>query len=148
MNQETENLHKTAVEIAKKFHEAESALIDVLQKIDDKKIFLRLGHTSLFDYAMKALKLSEANASNFIAVARKSKSVPEPKLAIDSGEITVSKARKITSVITPENQAHWIELAKNLPKPKLEKEVAKVMPETLVQERTRFVSESRVEMKV
>src|SRR4051812_48212484 len=130
MIQEFETLHKAAVTIARKFHEAESALIDILQKIDDRKIFLKLEFTSLFDYAVKGLKLSEANASNFITVARKSKTVPELKQAIAAGEITVSKARKITPVITKQNQAHWIEMAKILPKQKLEKEVAKVMPET------------------
>lgn len=123
-------------------------MIDILQKIDDQKIFLRLQYSSLFDYAVKALKLSEANASNFITVARKSKTVPELKNAIIAGEITVSKARKITPVITAQNQKYWIDLAKNLPKAKLEQEVAKVMPETAVQERMRFVAASRIELKV
>jgi hypothetical protein len=63
-------------------------------------------------------------------------------------DITLSKARKITPVITRENSGHWIELAKTLPKPKLEKEVAKVVPQALTPERARYVTETRIELKL
>src|ERR1035438_2359107 len=96
-------LHQEALAVAYRFQQAESSLINILQKIDDQKIYLHLQHTSLFEYAVKALRLPEANASNFITVARKSKSIPALKLAISSGELSVSKARKITPVLTPEN---------------------------------------------
>jgi len=36
-------LHNKALEIAGRFHKTESELIDVLQKIDDKKVFMSLG---------------------------------------------------------------------------------------------------------
>ncbi len=143
-----ESLHDRALRIAAAFHKAESDLIDVLQKIDDARLFSKLGFTSLFDYATKALKLSEANASNFVAIARKSKTIPELKVAIADGRITVSKARKITPVLTKENSDHWLELAATLPKAKLEREVARVMPETLVQDKIRPVAESRMELKM
>ena len=145
---EYETLHQLAISTALKFHQAESELIDILQKIDNQKIFVYLGYSSLFDYAVKALKLSEANASNFITIARKSISIPELKLAIEAGELTVSKARKITPVLTQENSQHWIGLAKTLPKVALEKEVAKVMPQTLIIERAKYVAENRLELKL
>jgi len=88
-------LHERAVTITKKFHHTESELIDVLQEIDEHKVFLAFGYSSLYDYATKSLKLSEANASNFITVARKSIIIPELKLAIRDGSLTVSKGRKI-----------------------------------------------------
>jgi len=145
---ETKALHTKAVEIAKRFHDAESELIDILQTLDEKRVFIHLGYSSLFDYAVKALKLSEANSSNFITVARKSKTVPELKMAIRLGDITVSKARKITPVLTKENSSHWLELAKTLPKFKLEKEVAKVQPQTITPERAKYVTETRLELKL
>ena len=148
MNLEFEAIHKNAMEIACQFRRAESALIDILQLIDEKKIFYTQGFTSLFDYSVKALKLSESSASNFIVVARKSKTIPELKRAIATGDLTVSKARKITPVLTPVNQAHWIELAKNLPKHKLEKEIAKQMPGAATSERAKYVSETRIELKI
>ena len=148
MNNPIKSIHEQAVEIAKRFRKAEYDLIDILQQIDDKKVFMHLGYSSLFDYALRALKLSEANTSNFIAVARKSKCIPELKKAIHSGDLSVSKARKITPVITKENSQHWLELAKTLPKPKLEKEVAKVCPKQATPEQAKYVSESRMELKL
>ena len=140
------DLHERAVEIAGRFHRAESELIDILQKIDDQKLYFDMGFTSLFDYSVKALKLSEANAYNFITVARKSKSVPELKEAIAAGLINVSKARKITPVLTPENKNYWLTLAQELPKAKLEKEVAKNCPSQMVSERAQYVSEDRLKL--
>ena len=141
-------LHQRALTVAKKFREAESELIDLLQEIDTQKTFREVGYTSLFEYAVKALKLSEANASNFITVARKSKSVPELQLAINAGDLTVSKARKITPILTTENSGHWIEMAKTLSKPQLEKEVARVAPQTLTPERIKYVTADRLEFKI
>ncbi len=148
MDLKIEALHKKALVIAQSFHKSESDLIDILQEIDESKVFVHLGFSSLFDYAVKALKLSEANASNFITVARKSKIVPELKEAIRAQEITVSKARKITPVLTPENSAHWLDLAKNLPRPKLEREVARILPQSLTPEKAKYVSENRLELKM
>jgi hypothetical protein len=112
-----------------------------------KSMMVKFFSIFLFDYATRALKLSESNASNFITIARKSKTFPELKLSIANGELTVSKARKITPVLTKENSAHWIGLAKTLPKPKLEREVARVAPQTMTSDRTKYVTDSRIELK-
>jgi 5-methylcytosine-specific restriction endonuclease McrA len=144
----TQTLHSQALSIAARFHKAESELIDILQKIDDQKIFMKLGYSSLFDYAVRALKLSEANAYNFITIARKSKTIPELKIAIASGELTVSKARKITPILTRENSSHWLELARTLSKQELEKAVARVMPQTATSEGAKYVSGNRLELKL
>jgi hypothetical protein len=108
-------LHKRALDIAQRFKRDEIDLVDILQKIEDKKTFLRLGFTSCFDYAVKALGLSENVAYNFINVARKSKQVPELKKEIQNGNLSVSKAKKITAVINTKNSSLWIEKAKTLP---------------------------------
>jgi hypothetical protein len=97
---------------------------------------------------VKALKLSEASASNFVTVARKSKMVPELKTAIMEGNLSVAKARKITPVITPENSQEWIDKAIELPKALLEKDVAQHSPEVKVIERAKYVSPSRIELKL
>ncbi len=143
-----EDLHAEAVVVAAQFHKAESRLISILQEMDGHAEFRTLKCSSLFDYGVKVLKLSEANTLNFIAIARKSKTVPELKQAIDNGVLTVSKARKITSVITVENQKHWISLAQDLSKNNLEKEVARVCPKEAVTERAQYVAENRVKLTI
>ncbi len=148
MNSKIEELHAEAVTIAARFHKDESRLISIFQEMDGHSQFKKLNCSSLFDYGVRILKLSESNTYNFITLARKSKIIPELKQAIDFEELSVSKARKITSVITTENKDHWINLAKTLPKVQLEKEVAKVSPQQLVQEKIQYVSSDRVKLTV
>ncbi len=140
------DLHNRALEASTRFRRAESELISILQEMDGHKEFPLLECTSLFDYALRVLKLSEANASNFITVARKSKAIPELKQAIDSGSLTVARARKITPVLTLENKSEWIALAQTLPKLELEKEVARVCPKAAVKERAEYISADRLKL--
>ncbi len=88
--------------------------------------------------------MSEPVTLNFIAVSRRSVQIPELKAAIEAGDLTVSTARKITSVITPESQSAWILKAINLTSRALEREVAKVLPQALTPERAKYVRVDRI----
>jgi hypothetical protein len=46
---------------------------------------------------VEALKLSESNSYQLISVARKSRVIPELKVAVNSGQISVAKANRIVS---------------------------------------------------
>lgn len=144
---ETEALHQKALNMAKKFQQSEADMISLFQEIESKKIYLELGFSRLFTYGVEALKLSDAHVYNFISVARKSREVPQLKEAIQSGDLSVSKARKIVSVITPENQNEWLHKAISLPRVQLEKEVAALNPEE-VRENIRAISKDRFSMKL
>ncbi len=56
-------------------------------------------------------------------MAEKSDEVPEINQAIQQGELSLSQARRIVTVITPENKNEWIEKAKTLKQTDLEREV-------------------------
>ena len=64
-------------------------------------------------------------AAIFVRVVRKSLTVPELASAVASGEIQITKAKTIASVITKENKTEWLTRATNLSKHDLEKEVMK-----------------------
>ncbi|MCC7405956.1 MAG: HNH endonuclease [Bdellovibrionales bacterium] len=121
-------LHAKALAAAANFKSAEIELLQVLEEVGRHRAFLRYGYNSLFQYAAKALGLSESVAFVFINVARKASEIPELKKEIVSGALSVSKAKKITGVITRENSAAWIELAKNSSQQKLEREVSLANP--------------------
>lgn len=114
-------LHQHALDAARRFFQAESELLELIQKIDVCKGFRELGHTSLFSYAVGELKLSESVALNLINVARKAVQVPALKKEIQDGRLSVSKARKIVPVLTVQNQSEWIEKAKHFPRGLLRK---------------------------
>lgn len=144
----TKILHQRAVEVAARYHRNEAELIAVLQELDEHRIYRHYECTSLFQYAVRYLKLSEDTALNYITVARKAREVPALKQEIERGSVTVSKVRKISSVITRENQAHWLELAKSLPQKKLEREVARVNPKGAVPEKASYVSGDRLKLEL
>lgn len=55
--------------------------------------------------------------------------VPEIKEAVDTGLLSMSKARRLSPVIEKENVQEWIAKAIELPERELEKEVAQMNPE-------------------
>lgn len=67
-------------------------------------------------------------------------------MAISDGTLNSSQARRITSVITPENKREWIEKASSLRQRELEKEIVTVMPKEAVKEAMNFVTRSRVKL--
>ncbi|MFL5815472.1 MAG: HNH endonuclease [Bdellovibrionia bacterium] len=141
-------LHEKALQITKTNLRAESELISVLQEIDDCRGYREMGFKSLFDYATQGLGLSESVSFNFITIARKSREVPKLHEMIQRQEVTVSNARMIASVLTLENQDRWLSSAAELSKRELEKEIAREFPDRQVQDRTRYVSENRIELKI
>lgn len=141
-------LHIKAINLAKQFKRVESELIEVLEQIDSSRLFRRVGYSSLFDYATKCLGFTESVAYGFITVSRKAKQVPELKSAIQSGMVSVSQAKRVVSVITKENAEDLIQKVQTFTQKQIEKEVAKIQPQTLTRESSRYVTESRVEVKL
>jgi len=140
-------LHIQAVQFAKDYLRSEKALLSVLMQMQEKKVFRLFKCTGIFSYCMKVLGFSESQATYFGSVARVSKEVPELKAAIDSGVLSISKARRIVKVIDKTNQKEWINKAATLPQKVLDREVAAVNP-SVVQERVKPVDYSRYEVKL
>jgi hypothetical protein len=147
LTHEQKEIHERALRIAKEFQNAETQLIDIIQSVEEKRIFMALGYSSLFSYCLDALKLSESNSQMLISIARKSRMVPELKAEIKNGNVSVSKAQRIVSVLTPQNKTEWIQKASQLSKRELEKQVAQIHPEE-VRETLRPVSENRSRLQL
>jgi hypothetical protein len=142
------DLHERALSVVKRFKQAEADLIIVLQEVEVSRLFAKMGFTSLFQYCVEALGLSESVTANFVTVARKAREVPVLQSAIQNGSLSVSKARKITPVLTLANQDEWVEKAQTLSSRKLEEEVARFAPREAVQERLKPVNEDRLELRL
>ena len=143
-----ESLHMRGIDISAHYKKAEAELIDVIQQLELHRVFVKKGYSSLFNYTVQALRLSESVAFNMITVARKAKEVPELKTEIKNGTITLSNARKIAPVLNSTNKTEWLEKARTLSLRNLEKEVVKVRPELATPERARYVSPTHVKLEV
>ena len=141
-------LHERALAIAQSYRRSESELLDIIQKLDDKKVFRALGYSSLFQYCLDELKLSEANSYSFIRVARKAKTIPEMKQEIKNGNLTVSKAQKVVAIVNNKNVSEWLRKAIELPCRKLEREVAIALPQQEVLEKTKYLSGKRLKLEL
>ena len=73
LSSEQTQIHERALVLANNFRQLEVELVDVLREVDRTKLYRKLEQPSLFAYATKVLKLSEATAYMFITVARKTK---------------------------------------------------------------------------
>lgn len=98
-----QQIHQRAVEVSSRYLRTEVELIDVLEQVDSHRVFIRMGYSSLFQYAVKELGLSESVTCNLSAVMRKAKEVPELKAKMAAGQISLSNARRIAPVLTPDN---------------------------------------------
>jgi 5-methylcytosine-specific restriction endonuclease McrA len=103
-------LHHEAVTIAKNYFAREAKLLEVIARVEKSKIYFDFELTSLEQYCIELLGLIQATAKNFIAVLKASIEVPALAEAIYSGRTTVSKARKICSVVNEANAKEWIDL--------------------------------------
>jgi hypothetical protein len=93
-----------------------------------------LNCNSLFEYAVQKLHLSREVSNIYNKIAKKALIIPGLKEQIQSGNISVSNANRICSVITPENKEKCFTLAQGS-KLQLEKAVALASPKTAIRER-------------
>ncbi|MBI2606081.1 MAG: HNH endonuclease [Deltaproteobacteria bacterium] len=144
----SDRIHKRACEAASRHRKIEAEFIEILQQVEQHRVFLVRGHSSLFLYVVKELRLSESVAFNLISVARKAREVPELKTGIQNGTITLSNARKIVPVLNRENKAEWLAKASTLSQRQLEKAVVRIRPQLATPERATYVTPSRVKLEL
>lgn len=140
-------LHEKARSLAKKYRTLETELLDVLIEVENYKAYLPLGYDSLFSYSENYLRLTRDQSYAFMAIAKKSKEIPELKIAVQENKMTFSNARKLVSVITPENKEIWMEKGKALSQKALEREIAIESPR-VVKEKIRPMSKEEAELRV
>jgi hypothetical protein len=114
--------------LTKEYLRTEGELLSLLIEMKTTGAILALGYSGVYDYCHRGLLLSEAQAYYFKSVADASIRAPKLKEAVETGNLSLSLARRIAPVITQENQPHWIDLAKSLPQKELEREVCSANP--------------------
>lgn len=144
----TDRIHEEALSASTRYKQAEAELIEILQQVEQHHVYVKKGCPSLFRYVVNELGLSESVAYNLIAVARKAREIPELKMEIRRGAITLSNARKIAPVLKTENKAEWLAKARELSQRQLEKEIVRVRPERVTPERATYVTPTRVNLSV
>ncbi len=139
-------LHEKIIDVKNKIQNLEANFIELLVENDRIRLYRKLNCSSLFVYAVKILGLSESSAYSYISVARKTCEVSELKAAIRDGELSISKASRIVSVLNKENATQLIGFAKTHSKRELELEVAKINPKTKSPDTAKTISQNLVQL--
>src|SRR4051794_34510489 len=102
LNLKSRAIHERAIARAQKYLVSEGELLESIIEADQDKLYEKFGLNFLTTYCVKHLGLDESVAGVLVRVARKSQVVPELKQAVMDGEVSISNARTISSVITSE----------------------------------------------
>jgi hypothetical protein len=117
-------LHDSIHRVAAREREATQDLIEHLAEVDRRRSFLALGFSSLHDFAVKSLKLSDGAAARRIQAVRLSRDLPEVVDQVRTGDVSLSnvsllqtyffKESRAGHAITPEEKREWVETSKTL----------------------------------
>ena len=78
-------------------------VLELLQQVENKKLYADLGHRSLFSYCVDQLGYSPAEASVRVNATRLVMSVPSVKKDIDQGSIGLTQASQIQTLFKKES---------------------------------------------
>jgi 5-methylcytosine-specific restriction endonuclease McrA len=141
-----QQLDARAKRLAKNLLRDEAEILLVLIELRSRNGFEELECSGVFDYCVKRLNLSREQSYYFKSVAEKD-AVPEIQNAVVQGDLSLSQARRIVTVLTPENKEEWIGKAKVLSQDQLEREVSAVNPRARPKERIKPVAKDLAELK-
>ena len=148
LNPVESNLHLRAVALGRSHRQLESRLVKVMQEVDGRRLWLKFDCTSLFQYVVSRLGLSEPVAYAFIAVARKAAKVAPLQDAVAGSRISVATAARIVACLTAENAAELIEFATTHTNRETDCEVAQRNPKVVEGDRVKPTSEGRIRISV
>ena len=143
----TIRLDSETKKLAKTLLLTEGQLVVNLGEMRTHQCFLEMGYRGVFEYCEGELSFSRAQSYYFKSVVEKAETVPELKDAIVRGDLTFSQARRIATVITPQNKSEWIQKARELPQLELEREVSANNPRAFTKERIRPMTGELSELK-
>ncbi len=133
-------------------------VLDLLKIVQDRKLYLDRGYSSLFDFAVGYLGYSEPAAARRISAMRLIRDLPQTREKIISGDLSLSNAAKVQNFFKNELKAsrgleksEKIELLRsieNLSSRDCEKTLLKISPESIPKERRRELTESKTELKL
>ena len=114
-------------------------ILQHLQEIESRKLYLERGFSSLFDYAVKELGYGEGAAYRRIKTMKLCQDIPEAKTQIESGQLNLSTASQLQNFFEKQKRKSKMKL-KNQPTHTTVPNNTKPLSRTSVQQVLRNVS--------
>jgi 5-methylcytosine-specific restriction endonuclease McrA len=93
-------------------------------EIMHRRLFLKLGYSSINQYAQVELEFSKTRCGDFVQLARKFEQLPAVRESVANGTLGYTKAREIVKVASPETEKGWVAAARDSSRRELERKVA------------------------
>lgn len=148
-NQELVTALKSAV---RREREATAYVLSLLREVDERRLFLERGFSSLYSFCRGELGYSEPEAMLRIQALRLCQKVPEVAEKIEQGEITLSVVSQIQTAVRREELGGGaaralVEELSGASKREAEVKLAEKFPTEERKEKARPISEERVEIR-
>jgi len=124
-------------ELVERLHQLETtqqktmaAIVAHLIEIEERRLHLRLGYSSLFDYCQRALGLSEDEAYRRMTVSRMASKWPAIVEGLEDGRLQMSGVALLKRYIDDENHAELLEFAQSASKRVIERRLAARFPQS------------------
>lgn len=121
-------LLETAQQLAHDERHATVALLRALTEIDQRRLYLGEGYSSMFTYCTQELHLSEGGAYNRIEACRAARRYPVIFDLLESSALTLTAIRLLAPHLTDENHRTVLESARHMSKREVEALVAALAP--------------------
>lgn len=129
-------LHDKTFQAAANEKRATLELLEYLAEVDRRRLYAEKAYSSLWEYVHQFLGYSEAQASERVSAMRLMRKVPEVKVALGEGKLTLTSTAKLASFVRRENAspAQTIDLLQ-----KCENQSSRTVEKILVQNSTQSI---------
>jgi hypothetical protein len=107
---------------------ATAALLRALIELDERRLYLGEGCSSLFTYCTQVLHLSEGGAYNRIEAARAARRLPVLLELLEDGALTLTTIRLLAPHLTESNSGSLLDDARHKSKREVEELIARLRP--------------------
>ncbi len=115
--------------LAQREREVTASLIAHLAELDERRLYLAEGCSSLFTYCTQVLHLSEHAAYGRIEAARAARRFPVVLERLGEGSVTLTTVGLLAPHLTPENHRALLDAARHQSKRQVEELVARLCPQ-------------------
>jgi hypothetical protein len=117
------DIHQRLLSTLSELDRVEKHAVLLFAEILARRLYRKLGYSSMRQYAREGLHFSDAKFFQFQRLAESFKTLPKVKRAVASGELSWTKARVLARAATPETENAWLNEAKKNSRRQLEAKV-------------------------
>jgi len=121
-------LHRQLEAAVRQYREAEKSVVSLFGEILLGRLYISLGYSSIYEYAVEALGFSKSKTAHLIRLARAMRELPELREAVERRELEWSKGVEVARAASPESARQWVDVAKRSSRKELRRRIRAAKP--------------------